>query len=111
MAARWLKLKTVLPCHYINPDCAEVREFERHLSPSAVRTNLALWAFVARRPSLYRLATRAAALALGLLGGRKGRFRSLPLANGWTTVRDLPAPEGRSFHNLWVERQKGGTKK
>jgi L-ascorbate metabolism protein UlaG (beta-lactamase superfamily) len=32
LAARWLGLKTVLPCHYINPDCAEVREFEQHLA-------------------------------------------------------------------------------
>jgi L-ascorbate metabolism protein UlaG (beta-lactamase superfamily) len=32
LAAQWLQLKTVLPCHYINPDCAEVREFERHLA-------------------------------------------------------------------------------
>ena len=32
LAAQWLQLKTVLPCHYINPDCAEVREFERHLT-------------------------------------------------------------------------------
>jgi L-ascorbate metabolism protein UlaG (beta-lactamase superfamily) len=32
MAAQWLQLKTVLPCHYINPDCDEVREFERHLT-------------------------------------------------------------------------------
>ena len=31
LAAQWLQLKTVLPCHYINPDCAEVREFERLL--------------------------------------------------------------------------------
>ena len=32
LAAQWLQLKTVLPCHYINPDCAEVREFERLLT-------------------------------------------------------------------------------
>jgi L-ascorbate metabolism protein UlaG (beta-lactamase superfamily) len=32
LAARWLGLKTVLPCHYINPDCPEVREFEEHLA-------------------------------------------------------------------------------
>jgi L-ascorbate metabolism protein UlaG (beta-lactamase superfamily) len=32
LAARWLQLKTVLPCHYINPDCAEVHEFGRHLA-------------------------------------------------------------------------------
>jgi L-ascorbate metabolism protein UlaG (beta-lactamase superfamily) len=32
LAAEWLQLNTVLPCHYINSDCAEVREFERHLA-------------------------------------------------------------------------------
>ena len=69
------------------------REFERHLTPATVRGNLALWAFVARRPGLYRLATRAAAGALGLLGRGKGAFRSMPLAGGWTAGRDLPVPE------------------
>jgi L-ascorbate metabolism protein UlaG (beta-lactamase superfamily) len=27
LAAQWLGLDTVFPCHYINPDCDEVREF------------------------------------------------------------------------------------
>jgi len=31
MAAEWLGLDTVLPCHYINPDADDVREFERLL--------------------------------------------------------------------------------
>jgi L-ascorbate metabolism protein UlaG (beta-lactamase superfamily) len=31
LAAQWLGLQTVLPCHYINPDCEDVREFHRHL--------------------------------------------------------------------------------
>ena len=31
LAAQWLGLQTVLPCHYIDPDCPEVREFEAHL--------------------------------------------------------------------------------
>src|SRR6201984_647902 len=30
------------------------REFERHLTPRTVRQGLALWAFIARRPKLYR---------------------------------------------------------
>ena len=51
------------------------REFERHLSPASVRWNLGLWGFVARRPSLYRMVTRAAALTLGWLGRKRGRFR------------------------------------
>jgi L-lactate dehydrogenase complex protein LldF len=28
------------------------------------------------------------------------------MAAGWTGVRDMPAPEGRSFHSLWAERAK-----
>ena len=33
---------------------------------------------------------------LGWAGKPRGRFRSLPLASGWTLVRDMPAPDGRS---------------
>ncbi len=73
------------------------REFERHLGPPFVRRNLALWGWLARRPGLYRLGTRAALLALRLIGRRRGRFRWLPLAGGWTEGRDLPAPEGETF--------------
>lgn len=29
LAAQWLGLDIVLPCHYINPDCEDVREFDR----------------------------------------------------------------------------------
>ncbi len=38
------------------------REFERHLTPATMRFGLAFWAFFARRPALYRLATRTAAV-------------------------------------------------
>jgi L-ascorbate metabolism protein UlaG (beta-lactamase superfamily) len=31
LAAQWLGLETVLPCHYLNPDCEDVREFNHHL--------------------------------------------------------------------------------
>jgi len=35
LAAQWLGLETVLPCHYINPDNPDVREFEHHLAEAA----------------------------------------------------------------------------
>ena len=82
------------------------REFERHLTPSMARTNLALWAWVARRPALYRLATRAATGVLGLFGRGKGVFRSMPLAGGWTAGRDLPVPEGGTFMARYAKTQR-----
>lgn len=32
LAAQWLRLKKVLPCHFINPDCPEVAEFQEYLA-------------------------------------------------------------------------------
>ena len=37
LAVEWLRLKTALPCHYINPNCPEVAEFERHLASARRR--------------------------------------------------------------------------
>jgi L-lactate dehydrogenase complex protein LldF len=83
------------------------RLFEAHEASVASRWGLAVWAFFAKRPALYRAATALAMRALGTLGHGKGRFRRLPLASGWTGTRDLPAPEGETFMTLWVDRQKG----
>jgi L-lactate dehydrogenase complex protein LldF len=81
------------------------REFERHLTPAAMRGGLACWSFLARRPALYRLATGLAMKALSRLGRRRGRLSKLPLAAGWTRHRDFPAPEGRTFQQLWAARR------
>jgi L-lactate dehydrogenase complex protein LldF len=77
------------------------REFERHLQPATARYALGLWAWFAKRPAFYRLATRAAALGLGLFSRKSGRFRHLPLAGNWTDTRDFPAPEGDTFMALY----------
>jgi len=42
-----------------------------------------------------------AACVLARLGGRRGRLTRLPLASRWTSVRDLPTPEGRTFLQQW----------
>jgi L-lactate dehydrogenase complex protein LldF len=81
-------------------------QFTRRLSPPTARYGTRLWAFAATRPGLYHLGARLAAGLLGLLAGRRGRFRRLPLAGGWTGTRDLPAPTGRTFQALW--RARGG---
>lgn len=73
------------------------KQFERHLTPRGARYGLAAWAWFAKRPRVYRLATRVAMAGLGWLGRKKGRFTWLPLASGWTGGRDMPAPEGATF--------------
>lgn len=77
------------------------RSHAQKLSPAPARWGLAVWAWFAHRPRLYRLAAR---LAMGLLhrvGRRKGRLRRLPFAGGWTASRDFPAPEGGTFMDQW----------
>lgn len=80
--------------------------FRRGISPRSERSATKAWASLARRPKLYRLWARATARLLSGLGGKRGRLSRLPLATGWTSVRDLPAPQGRTFFDLWKERQK-----
>ncbi len=70
-------------------------------APAAARRGLALWAFLARRPRLYRRLTGLAAGALGALGRRRGRFARLPGAGAWTRDRDLAAPQGTTFQTRW----------
>ena len=82
------------------------REFERHLSPPRFRLGLAVWAFFARRPWLYRHSTSLAMRALARLGRRSGGFSQLPMAAGWTAAREFPAPQGASFQTQWRERHK-----
>jgi len=70
------------------------------------RLALRVWGALARQPWLYRAVTGLAARLLAAFAGRRGRFRRLPLATGWTRHRDLPAPEGATFQQLW-SRQGG----
>jgi L-lactate dehydrogenase complex protein LldF len=77
------------------------REFEKNLSPNAVRWGLAFWRVLCTRPALFRLYTRMAAFGLKCLALGKGRIRKLPLTGGWTDHRDLPAPQGGTFQARW----------
>jgi L-lactate dehydrogenase complex protein LldF len=84
------------------------QEFERHLTPRPARLALKFWAFFAKRPALYHFGAGLKMRILAACAGRKGRFRSLPLAGGWTRSRDFPAPQGRTFQSLWAARGRGG---
>ena len=77
------------------------REFERNLTPAATRWGLGIWGWFAKRPALYRLATRGGMAGLRLLGRGRGRLGKVPLAGGWTDARDMPAPQGDTFMAQW----------
>jgi L-lactate dehydrogenase complex protein LldF len=81
------------------------KQFERKLRPGAEYASFALWAFLARRPTLYRIATRAGVRAMKMLGGGKKLISRLPFASGWTDYRDMPAPSGKTFHELYRQRR------
>ena len=81
------------------------REHASGLAPKSFVAGLSLWAFFAKRPALYRAAAGIAARLLKMLGGKRGHIAALPGPRGWFAVRDLPAPQGQTFHALWKARR------
>jgi L-lactate dehydrogenase complex protein LldF len=81
------------------------REFARNLRPWYERLGLRAWGWLAQKPVLYDAATRVGVRLLRMLADRNGMIRSLPLGSGWTDERDMPAPAGRTFRELYKARQ------
>jgi len=85
------------------------RQFESGLRPWAERAGLALWSFTARAPMLYGLLSAVGARVLAALGRQRGQIHHLPGAQGWTDRRDMPAPEGKTFRELYARRKRDTT--
>lgn len=83
------------------------KEFEAHLTPSGQRWGLGMWAWLGKRPSLYRAATNLAGIGLRLISkGRGGRRLAtwLPfIGQGWTQSRDLAVPSEPTFLSQYKE--------
>ena len=77
------------------------RQFEQGLKPWYEVTVLRLWGWLARHPALYAAAMRIQARLLKSAADQRGMIRSLPFTGGWTDRRDLPAPEGRTFREMY----------
>lgn len=72
------------------------KSWREGLEPTSLRWGVGVWAWVARRPALYRFVTGMAARAMRLMG-RGGWIDRLPLAGGWTRHRAMPKPPAHSF--------------
>lgn len=82
------------------------KSFETGLSTWQERAGLKAWSWFARHPALYGAAARVGVRVLRLLGGRRRSIRHLPFGGGWTDGRDMPAPQGRTFRELYARRQR-----
>ncbi len=61
------------------------QQVEQGKAPAVYRYGLRYWAWAAQRPAVYHAMVEAKARLLNFrLGTRRGRFRSMPLATGWT---------------------------
>jgi L-lactate dehydrogenase complex protein LldF len=76
------------------------------MRPWQERAGFRLWAWLASHPRLYAFATSVGVRLLAALGGRERLLHKLPLAGGWTDGRDLPAPAGRTFRELYGKRKR-----
>jgi len=106
------KCQAVCPMHIPLPGLMRKwreAEFDQKLTSWQARAALKVWGIFASRPRLYHFATGLAAKALRVFAGKRGAFRSLPAAGGWTQYRDLPAPQGRTFQEVWNERKEGAS--
>jgi len=84
------------------------KQIERRLRPLAERLALKAWAWLARHPRLYALGAKVGVRYLKWLahdGARNDRIRVLGLAPEWTLGRDFPAPEGKTFRELYAARK------
>jgi L-lactate dehydrogenase complex protein LldF len=83
------------------------QQFARRLRPWYERLALRMWSWLGTHPKLYALATKIGARVLAWWGGEEKLIHGLPLARGWTDERDLPAPQGKTFRELYAQRKAG----
>jgi L-lactate dehydrogenase complex protein LldF len=80
------------------------QQFDARLRPFAERIALKAWAFAVERPRLYATLSRVGARFAAWLGGRDKLIHRLPGLDGWTHGRDMPAPQGKTFRELYKNR-------
>ena len=81
-------------------------ENSQKLSAGRWRLGLKVHARLARHPRLYQVMTSFAISTLHFFGRKRGSFTRLPMAAGWTSQRDFPAPQGKTFMQQYKARLK-----
>lgn len=81
------------------------QQWQRGLRPWSERLGMMAWSFAAKRPAVYAFVSGVAVRLLRWMSGPDRRIRSLPIGAGWTVSRDLPAPSGKTFRELYSSRE------
>jgi L-lactate dehydrogenase complex protein LldF len=94
----------VCPANIPLPDLLrDLRHEESVKKLAAPRWRFALktHAWLAQRPTFYQAVTAIVINVLNFFGRKRGSFSRLPLASGWTSQRDFPAPQRKTFMQLY----------
>ncbi len=77
------------------------REFERRMTPRAVRYGLGWWTRLNTSTRVYRYLLGVAAAILRVLSNRGWITRLPGPGHAWTRYRDMPTPAGQTFQQQW----------
>ena len=97
-------------CGVVCPVKIPLPDLLRKLREKQTERGLRLWAWVAQRPALYALGARFGARYLKWLAGGSDRIHVLPTAPEWTQGRDFPAPQGKTFRELYAQRRNAASR-
>ncbi len=78
------------------------KQFDLKLRPFGERWAIKAWSFAVTRPRLYALLSKMGARIAAWMGGRDRLIHRLPGIDGWTDGRDMPAPPGKTFRELYA---------
>ena len=81
------------------------KQFDLKLRPWSERMAVKAWSFAVKRPKFYAFMSRLGVRVGAMLGGKEKLIHRLPGLDGWTDGRDMPAPQGKTFRELYKERQ------
>ncbi len=81
------------------------KQFDLKLRPWSERWAIKAWSFAVTRPGLYAFLSKAGARIASWIGGRDKLIHRLPGIDGWTDGRDVPAPQGKTFRELYAAQR------
>ena len=95
-------VKINIPKHLINMRKDIVSQ---HLNSPIERVIYRVWAWALKSPFLYGTISALQKFELRRRAKKTGWVKSVPFpGNGWTQIRDMPAPAAKTFHEIWKKR-------